>query len=424
MLEELITDINNFSEKQVDHDIVTQEKTYFSIYNNKIAQPFHKFWFNVPNTKFFRNYNDYSVLYFALNNKSSSVLKLIGFIKKLSEHLKNLFEKTFDSIQVDLPWKEYESYPYLLSFYTNQDIIFTDSDKNILTLDKLDTTQSYSLLFEIKNVKLYKIELDDITSYKLKYNLNILMIQQEPQLNLKSFLLSKINKQPEQSIQNQNPTSNTNSRPQLPFLSQLSNVVLKSESDNKTDSNDKPKSTSNGPKKLIDLNEILEIKSRLIKVNLESEKNTDNDDNKSNNKSNKNIDLENTLIEQKNQLKKVKTKEKSLLKHLKKQSKKKKKQSKSIEEDLEKELELENQLVNEHELVNQLDNQLDNELELENELTNELNQENQSIDINNKKEKKVKKDKKDKKDKKEKKNKEKNVEKESDDLEKELEMFG
>ncbi len=409
MLEELITDINNFSEKQVDHDIVTQEKTYFSIYNNKIAQPFHKFWFNIPNTKFFRNYNDYSVLYFALNNKSSSVLKLIGFIKKLSEHLKNLFEKTFDSIQVDLPWKEYESYPYLLSFYTNQDIIFTDSDKNILTLDKLDTAQSYSLLFEIKNVKLHKIELDDITSYKLKYNLNILMIQQEPQLNLKSFLLSKINKQPEQSIQNQNLTSNTNSRPQLPFLSQLSNVVLKSESDNKTDSNDKPKSTSNGPKKLIDLNEILEIKSRLIKVNLESEKNTDNDDNKSG----KNATLENTLIEQKNQLKKVKTKEKSLLKHLKKQSKKKKKQSKSIEEDLEKELELENQLAN------QLDNEL--ELELENELTNELNQENQSIDKKNKKEKKVKKDKKDKK---EKKNKEKNVEKESDDLEKELEMFG
>ncbi len=418
MLEELITDINSFSEKQIDHDIITQEKTYFSIYNNKIEQPFHKFWFNVPNTKFFKNYSDYNVLRFALNNKSNFVSKLIDFIKKLSTSLKNIFEKTFEGIQIDLPWKEYENYPYLFSFYTNEDIIFTDSEKNILTLDKLDLSQTYSLLFEIKNLKLVKIEIDNIFTYKLKYNLNILMIQQEPQLNLKSFLLSKINKQPEPVFNSNNSTNNLNHnpnsslKPQLPFLSQLSNVVLKSESDTRTNNSEKPKVNIGGPKKLIDLDEILQIKSRLIKVNLDSEKNPDED-----NKSNKtNANLENTLMEQKSQLKKVKTKEKSLLKHLEKQSKKKKKHDKTIKENLDLELELEkytdNQLDIEFKKDKKIKSTEQDTINLENEL--EEYKENKDIKKKDKKDKKNKKDKKDKK----------KVEKESDDLEKELEMFG
>ncbi len=357
MLEELITDINNFNEKQVDNDVINENKTYFSIYNNKINQPFHKFWFTLSNCKYFTNYNDYSTIRFALNNKSNSVQKFIDFIKKLSEYLKKLFEKTFDSVTVDLPWKEFNNYPFLLSFYTNNEIIFVDSNKNNLEFDKLDNTFSYSILFEVKNLKIIKTQLDSEIMYTLKYNLSILMIQQEPQLDLKSYLLNKItSKHSDSNPDNLSQNSSFNSKPSLPFLSQLSSVNLKSDLEARNESNSQSKSISGAPKGLIDLKELLEVKSKLIKVNVEQDKNVTNSDDNKSGKSNTN--LENALVEQKNQLKKVKTKEKTLFKQLK--SKKKKSKNKESDE------------KNEVMEINTLDNNLELDLELERELEKEL----------------------------------------------------
>ncbi len=441
MLEELITDTNSFNEKQVDNDNITENKTYFSIYNNKISQPFHKFWFTLSNAKYFTNYNDYSTLRFALNNKSPSIQKFILFIKKLSDYLKNLFNKTFDGVTVDCPWKEYDNYPFLLSFYSNPDLLIMDSDKNILDFEKLDTNMSYSILFEIKNLKIIKTELDSEVNYNLKYNLSIIMIQQEPQLDLKSYLLNKItmnSNKSNESINNSHSNLHSNhsghsshsthiNKPELPFLSQLSNVSLKSDSDAKNNMDpSKLKPNAGGPKKLIDLDELLQVKSRLIKVSLESDKNASNSDD---NKSGKNATLENTLIEQKNQLKKVKTKEKSLLKHLKKKSKKSKKSSKDsveLENDNNKS-DSKNELVNEFE--NELENELENDLEkkLEKQFDSNLDN-NLDTDLEKELEKEVKKDKKSKsKDKSKKKLKERlkhDVEVDEYDLEKELGLLG
>lgn len=324
MLEEFITDTNNFNEKQVDNDVITENKTYFSIYNNKINQPFHKFWFTLSNCKYFTSYNGYSTLRFAFNNKSNSSQKFIQFIKKLSDYLKKIFEKTFDDVTIDCPWKEFQNYPFLLTFYTNNDLIFVDSNQNTLEFDKLDNYLSYSLLFEIKNLKIIKTQLDSETKYNLKYNMSILMIQQEKQLDLKSYLLNKISfKVFESNQENLNSSKNNNSRPNLPFLSQLSSGNLKSDSEARNESsyNVNSKNNTGGPIGLINLNELLEVKSKLIKVNLEQDRTSYSDDNKS---GKNNTILENALVEQKNQLKKVKTKEKTLLKELKKSKKKSK----------------------------------------------------------------------------------------------------
>lgn len=372
MLEELVTDINNFDEKQVDNDVISENRNYFSIYNNKISHPFQKFWFTLSNAKYFTNYNDYSTIRFALNNKSTQIEKFINWIKKLSEYLKKLFSRTFDGVKVELPWKEYDNYPFLLSFFTNNDLVFMDSNKNILTLDKLDNSNSYSILFEIKNLKIIKTELDSEFIYTLKYNMSIIMIQQEPQLDLKSYLLNKLNTKNNinhDSTYNNTINSNINDRSSLPFLSQLSNVSLKSDYIAKNDLLNETKKklpSGSGPTKLVELDELLKVKSRLIKVNLDSDKSSLNLED---NKSDKHIaNLENTFIEQKNQLKKVKTKEKSLLKHLNKTKNKLNKEP-NIKSD-----------------INKSKNNIENELEeeLKNELEKELNREKEFI-LNTKK---------------------------------------
>ncbi len=414
MLEELITDINNFNEKQVDNDAINENKTYFSIYNNKINQPFHKFWFTLSNCKYFTNYNDYATIRFALNNKSNNVQKFIEFMKKLSEYLKKLFEKTFDSVNIDLPWKEFNNYPFLLTFYTNSEIIFVDSNQNNLEFDKLDNSLSYSILFEVKNLKIIKTQLDSETMYNLKFNLSILMIQQEPQLDLKSYLLNKISSKlfdPHPDISSQN--SSFNSKPSLPFLSQLSSVNLKSDLEARNESSHlQSKSNFGGPKRLINLNELLEVKSKLIKVNIEQDKNSTNSDDNKSGKSNAN--LENALLEQKNQLKKVKTKEKTLLKQLKSKKKYKNIESEEIDE-------VKNLITKDNNF------NLELELELENELEKELKSsasESKIIKSKNKSDIEEFEKKKSKKNKKNKKSKNKDKINEDIDLEKELELLG
>ncbi len=337
MLENFITNCDNFVSTQVDHDIILDSKSYFSIYNNKISQPLHKFWFNLSNTKYFNAYNENKVLRFVLNNKSPNITKFINFFNGLSTHLESVFSKTFPGIKVEPPWKSFDSFPLILTLYIGDSILITDSDKNELGIDSLSSSASYSLLFEIKNLRVMKIDLGNEISYSIKYNLSAIMIQQEAQLNFKSYLLNQLVQTNTQVQTNTNVNSrnkfgiktdsddefvnktnfnpNNNTKP-LPFLSELSN--FNSESKLKSDGetgNNIPRPNVTG---LINLDMLLEAKSKLKKTKESNPPiNTVLDDNNSR--------LGEKFLEQKNQLKKVKTKEKSLLKHLRKKSKKSKK---------------------------------------------------------------------------------------------------
>ena len=142
------------------------------------------------------------------------------------------------------------------------------------------------------------------------------MIQQEPELDLKKYLLNSIKYSDFNTNLNNLSTELRldNTKPKLPFLDQLSNSTLKSNLNQFTNSFDK----SNTSKINFNLNELLNIKSKLKRVVMDNTcNNTIQDDNLS--------ELASTFINQKNQLKKTITKEKTLFNSLKDTKKKKKK---------------------------------------------------------------------------------------------------
>ena len=58
MIENFITNINNYNKTQLDYENISETKSYYSIYNNQITQPFHNFWFVLSNCKFKNEYNN------------------------------------------------------------------------------------------------------------------------------------------------------------------------------------------------------------------------------------------------------------------------------------------------------------------------------------------------------------------------------
>ena len=153
----------------------------------------------------------------------------------------------------------------------------------------------------------------------------MLVIQQEPELDLKSCLLGFISNN---NLSNTDSDYNTNtythththtnisnqaaflSKPKLPFLNQLSGLDINNESDNYEKPFLKSITTNSlnnsnvllANKKIINLEEILEKKSNLKKVVI-------------NNNQDDNLTIGDTYIHQKNQLKKTFTEEKTLLKN-------------------------------------------------------------------------------------------------------------
>jgi hypothetical protein len=405
MIENFITNINNFNPNQLDYENLNGTKTFYSIYNNKISTPFHNFWFLLSNCKFKFEYSNFKTLKFGLNNKSNEIQKFLNFFKDLSKHLEQIFSKVYTNLTVELPWKEYDNYPNMINIFTSDTTLLVDDKKESIGLDNLTNTKSYTILFEIKNIRIVKISLDDNQTHTLKFNLNMIMIQQEQELDLKSCLLGFVNQNNNQNKnQNQNNytynnflsnststlTSNSNldilnnqtnqinqtnlpnhinmTRPKLPFLTQLSSINT---------NEDKPFLNSISAikhivaeKKTINLQEILAKKSNLRKVSQENTNNQDTNDNQT---------VESTYINQKNQLKKTITEEKSLLKRLKKSKKKKDKDKKNkeisidtdninnieqLEEDLEKDLESILSIEKKSKIKIEDSNDLEKELEL------------------------------------------------------------
>ena len=336
---------------QLDHEYISKSKLYYNIYNNKISEPLQKFWFSVPNIKYSNNYSEYKTIRFLMNNKNENISKLINYIKEISALMVEKLCHVFEDISVDYPWKESSQYPYIFSFFTNNDTLFIDTSGNEINYDLLNQNDStYSIIFEISSIRVMPIKLDTKESHTIKINLVLILIKQDEKKDLKKYLFTQYTNDYNEyqdsnynSNINQAKTFNSCSRT-LPFLNDIScefSLNKTSTNINSVSANEKNQTSS---KLIIDANSILKAISSLKKVDVKKEhvENINlNDDNDSQ------INVE--YMEKKNSLKKVKTKEKSLLKNLQKKDekkKKKKKEKKIIDVDNDIDNELNNKIKN------------------------------------------------------------------------------
>lgn len=304
MLLNHITNINNFNISDIDYDHIVINKTYFNIYNNRVDEPLHKFWFLVDNVRFINSYFNNGIMRFALNNKNEKNIKIINYIKKLLNHLQSLFSKIYQNITIDFPWKEYENYPYLLNVSLSKDSIFIDANKNKKDFATIDKDISYLFLFEISYIQIKKIINDHNISYSLKIKLSLLMLE-EKIFDLKNYSLNlMINNKSNLSIGYTNDIKEYTIDP--------NNKII-----NKSNNN------NNNKRPIFNLNpkELLNAKNTLKKTLVIDNKKILDDKN-----------CNDEILETKNLLKKVNTYEKTFI----------------------------NVLKNEH--LNKLDNELDNEL--------------------------------------------------------------
>ena len=333
---------------QLDHEYISKAKFYYNIYNNKISEPLQKFWFSVPNIKYSNNYSEYKTIRFLMNNKNENISKLINYIKDISNLMVEKLSQVFEDISVDYPWKESTQYPHIFTFFTNNDTLFIDTSGNEIDYNSLNQNDStYSIIFEISSIRVMPIKLDTKESYTMKLNLVLILIKKDKKKDLKKYLFmhcANNYNEYQDSDTNLNSTKTFNSSIRaLPFLNDISSRITLNKTGTNTDTtsiNEKNKSENQTSKLIIDANSILKAISSLKKVDAKKEPNENinlNEDNESQ------INVE--YMEKKNSLKKVKTKEKSLLKNLQKKEKKKKKKKKE---------------KNSIDVENETDNEIDN----------------------------------------------------------------
>lgn len=280
-----ITATDNFNSEIIDNDIIVTNKTYFNIYNNSIEEPFHKFWFHVDNAKLTNIYKEHNIYRFAINNKNEKNKKLLDYLKKLFEYIKTLFNKIYKNISVEIPWKEYENYPYLMNFFSNESTIYVNPKDENKNLNEIQKDQSYSILFELTYIQLIKIISGQDVNYSIKFKFNLILIQ-EKELDKKAILLNNINQinspKPKISygqivnpIQNIVPeivkTENSVSKTQAPVSRPLINpleLMSKIKNLNRVEKNEKiEKEKDNEPEK--DITQYIEQKNKLKKVDTE-----------------------------------------------------------------------------------------------------------------------------------------------------------
>lgn len=384
MVDNVLTNYDiKFNKEQLDFEQISKSKLFYKIYNNKISEPLHKFWFSVGNIKYCNNYKNYKTIRFLMNDKDKKISNLINFIKDIGDNLKKILNSTFPNITVDFPWKESEQFPCIFSFFTNSNTIFLDSKSNNIEYDKLSTTETFSIIFEISNVKIMPINLNDIESFSLKINLSLILIKQDEKKNIRNYNFSNLSNNDNQSynkLSNINPNLNPN---QLPFLNEIDlgfkNCTSKGINKDKSDLSNRNKTNSFTGVLNIDQNQLVQIKNTLKKVEnnkIDSDiKNKNKDDDSDDNDSN----IKSVYMEKKNSLRRVSTKEKSLLTHLKIKKRKKSKNKKNPN-DLNDELINTNKCTDTESITNNVKsnkklNKNNNDLELERELDLELERE-------------------------------------------------
>jgi len=312
MVESVLTNYNKkFIKEQLDYENISKSKFSYKIYNNKISEPLHKFWFSIPNVKYYNNYSEYLTIRFLMNNKNEKTSLLITYIKDLCNYLLQIFEKEFPNIDINYPWKESEQFPYIFSMFTNNNTLILDSNSNIIDYTKLLYSDTCSIIFEISNIKIIVNDINEnqLQTYSLKINLSIILIKLNEKIDLKKY--NFLNDEVITDIPNSN-NINLNPKSSFPFLKDILGFEKKNDlSVNKNMPTNNSNQNSNSSNLLvINQEQLLKIKNTLKKVN---ENNIDNNLNifDSNNK------IKHTYLDQKNKLNKVFTDEKSLLTHLK-----------------------------------------------------------------------------------------------------------
>lgn len=299
-MEDIITNFDKFDPDQIDYDEINFERIYYNLYNNKLNRSLQNFYFIINNIKYKNEFKDYKIITFALNHKCNLIKKLINFLNEMIIYLKSKFEKIYPDVIIEIPWKEYNNYPYLLKLFNTDDIIFVDSEKNIKCLSEINHKSYYSILFEITYIKMIKLNDKNI----MKFKFSLLKIEEEQDVNLKLF--SIINYNFKENICLNKYTNNIgdiNSNNN----SAINNSISKNSISKNSISNNSANNTNiNSNNKLINFAELLETKNKLKKVSIELNKNFNN------------IELNETYLNKKNDLKKVKTREKSLFKKIKK----------------------------------------------------------------------------------------------------------
>jgi hypothetical protein len=321
MIENYIVDTENsfFNDSIIDHEKFINNKEIYDIYNNKIDEPLHKFWFVFDTTKLLNSYYEYNILTFVINDKNNKIKKTIDYIKKISETIKQKYllyltanNIYYDNVELDLPIKEYDNYPSIIKLYNKKKFIYNENNQKEEIIN-LTSGKKYLLLFEINYFKIIKSE----KNFIIKFFFNILKIQTQKLFNIDDYSLNKSN-----NIIPQPP-------PPPPLLSNnikinndkiINDKIINDKIINDKIINDKIRIIISEEELLNKRNELKSIKHELIKIDKKS------DEEESIN------DFTKDLITQKNLLKEVKKKKIKKIKKIKKSNI-------ELERELERELE-------------------------------------------------------------------------------------
>jgi len=220
-------------------------------------------------------------------------------------------------INIEIPWKEYDNYPFLMNFFSNNNTICIDSKQNTKNIIEINKDNSCSILFELNYIQIIKIISGDNINHSLKFKFSLLLIQ-EKFIDIKTCLLENINQ-----------FNNNISKPKfnIPMVNNITQEIpLTLE-----------KKIINSPviRLTLDPNELLNKKKSLNKI----EKIDKNDKNKEDTENNNDKNIS-EYLELKSKLKKVETDEKTMIPILKKEFEdyKNKELEKQLENEFEKEL--------------------------------------------------------------------------------------
>jgi len=319
MIENYIIDTENtiFSENILDHEKFINNKEIYDIYNNKIDEPLHKFWFILDTTKFLNSYYEYNILTFVINNKNNKMKKTIDYIEKIAETIKKKYitylieEKIiYDNVDIELPIKQYDNYPSIIKLYNKKKSIHNENNQKE-EITTLCSGNKYLLLFEINYFKIIKSN----NNFTIKFFFNILKIQTQKLFNIDDYSLNK------NIIQIPLPPP-----PPPPFIPNNYKIINDKIINDKI-INDKIRIIISEEELLSKRNELRSIKQEINKI----DKKSDEDDSIEN--------FTKDLIIQKNLLKQVKKKKLKKTKKSNIKLEKEKELEKELELELEKELE-------------------------------------------------------------------------------------
>ena len=190
MIENYIVDTENslFIDSIIDHEKFINNKEIYDVYNNKIDEPLHKFWFVFDTTKFINSYYEYNILTFVINDKNNKIKKTIDYIQKIAETIKQKYiiylttnDIIFDNVYIDVPIKQYDNYPSIIKLYNKKKSIYNENNQKE-DITKLSSGVKYLVLFEINYFKIIKSD----KNFTIKFFLIFLKFK------LKNYLISMI----------------------------------------------------------------------------------------------------------------------------------------------------------------------------------------------------------------------------------------